>query len=338
MTTPKKKKKRRLKRKYRILRAIYLTIVLIAALIVIGYAVFKIAVPAPTIDPGISTEGEVSSVTAPGMETGDHHRREKTYTFMLTVPDQASGNGDTIMVVTYDIPNQKVGMLSIPRDTLVNEPNAKINSCLVPGVDNLERVVSDLVGFPMDFYVLLDLDAFVEIVDAVGGVEFDVPVEMYYDDPAQDLHIHFQPGLQHLDGQEALEVCRFRYNADGTGYPLGDVQRTETAQKMLLTVAKKVMSLDGLVNIGEFVDIVARNVETDLSLADMTWFAAQAMGLNISTGVSTGTLPGDGSVHYNGYDYCYELYPQESLALINELVNPYTTTMIQQDVHIFQAP
>lgn len=333
----KKKKKRKLKRKYRILRAIYITLVVLAALIVIGYGVYKFVLPEPEQETGPDPEA-LTSVTAPGMESGSRYRREQTYTFLLTVPDQASGNGDTIMVVTYDIPNQKVGMLSIPRDTLVNEPNAKINSCLVPGVDNLERVVSDLVGFPMDFYVLLDLDAFVEIVDAVGGVEFDVPVEMYYDDPAQDLHIHYQPGLQHLSGQQALEVCRFRYNADGTGYPLGDVQRAETARNMMLTVAKKVMSLEGLVNISEFVDIVARNIETDLSLSDMTWFAAKAMGLNLTTGISGGTLPGDGSVSYRGYDYCYELYPNESLELINELVNPYSATLTHQDVHIFQAP
>lgn len=339
MTPPKKKKKkRRLKKKYRIIRAVYLTLVIVAALIVIGYGIGKLVVRPPSIDPGNAQTSATTTVDAPGMEAGDHYRREQTYTFMITVPDQASGNGDSIMVVTYDVPNQKLGMLSIPRDTLVNQPNAKINSCLVPGVDNLERVVSDLVGFPIDFYVLLDLDAFVEIVDAVGGVEFDVPMRMDYDDPTQDLHIHFQPGLQHLSGQQALEVCRFRHNSDGTGYPLGDVQRAETAQKMMLTVAKKVMSLNGIVNLGEFVDIVSRNIETDLSVANITWFAAKAMGLNLNTGIGTGTLPGDGTVTYRGYTYCYELYPQESLDLINTLVNPYSTSMTMQDVNIFQAP
>lgn len=335
----KKKKKRRLKKKYRILRAVYFTIVALAALIVIGYGIYKIAVPAPSVAPGESaSSGEATSVTAPGMEQGSHQRREQTYTFLLTVPDQASGNGDTIMVVTYDVPNQKVGMLSIPRDTLVNEKNPKINSSLVPGIDNLERVVSDLVGFPMDFYVLLDLDAFVEIVDAVGGVDFDVPVEMYYDDPAQDLHIHYQPGMQHLSGQQALEVCRFRHNADGTGYPLGDVQRAETSRNMMLTVARKVMSLDGLTNIGEFIDIVERNIETNLTARDLTWFAAKGMGLNLSTGITGGTLPGDGNASYKGTNYCYELYPQESLDIINQLVNPYTEPLTMEDVHIFQVP
>ena len=194
------------------------------------------------------------------------------------------------------------------------------------------------MGFPLDFYITLDLDAFVEMVDAVGGVDFDVPVEMYYDDPAQDLHIHFQPGMQHLSGQQALEVCRFRHNADGTGYPLGDVQRTETTQKMMLTVASKVMSFSGVTNLSEFVDIVQRNVETNLSGTDLAWFAAKGLGLNLSTGVSGGTLPGDGNVSYRGVTYCYELYPNDSLEMINQLVNPYTTDLTLEDVNIFQAP
>lgn len=332
-----KKKKRKLKKPYRILKGIYTAIVILAALIVLGYAVYKIAVPEPEISPESSGQGVVEA-EAPGMETGSHQRKEKTYTFLLAVPDQESGNADAIMVVTYDVPNQKVGMVSIPRDTLVNEKNPKINSSMVPGIDNLERVVSELVGFPLDFYVTLDLDAFIEIVDAVGGVEFNVPVEMYYDDPAQDLHIHYQPGVQHLNGQQAMEVCRFRHNADGTGYPLGDVQRAQTTQQMMLTVAKKVMSVDSLVNINEFIDIVERNIETNMSGTDIAWFAAKGLGLNLSTGISGEALPGDGNVTYKGTKYCYELYPNDSLEIINRLINPYTADMTLDDVEIFQSP
>ena len=332
------KKKRKLKKPYRILRGIYMVIVVIAALIVLGYAVYKIAIPEPEMSPDPAGSSSAVQDSTPGMEDGAHQRKEQTYTFLLAVPDQESGNAYGIMVVTYDVPNQKVGLLSIPRDTLVMKKNPKINSSMKAGIDNLEEVVSDLVGFPIDYYITLDLDAFIEIVDAVGGVDFDVPVEMYYDDPAQDLHIHYKPGMQHLNGQQAMEVCRFRHNADGTGYPLGDVQRAETAQKMMLTIAKKVMSVDSLVNINEFVGIVERNIETDLKGTDIAWFAAKALGLNLSTGVSSDTLPGDGNVTYRGTSYCYELYPEDSLELINKLVNPYTSALTLEDVNIFQAP
>ena len=208
--------------------------------------------------------------------------------------------------------------------------------CMDHFTDYMEEKMRTLME--QSHIIVDDLDAFVEMVDAVGGVDFDVPVEMYYDDPAQDLHIHFQPGMQHLSGQQALEVCRFRHNADGTGYPLGDVQRTETTQKMMLTVASKVMSFSGVTNLSEFVDIVQRNVETNLSGTDLAWFAAKGLGLNLSTGVSGGTLPGDGNVSYRGVTYCYELYPNDSLEMINQLVNPYTTDLTLEDVNIFQAP
>lgn len=324
------KKKRRLKKKYRILRGIYTTIVVIAAAIVIGYVVYKVAVPAPEQKPVASTTQQEEG-TAPGVTQGNHTRREQTYTFLLSCPDQVSGNADAIMLVTYDVPNQKVGMLSIPRDTLVDQKNPKINSSLHGGVENLRSVVSDLVGYPIDFSISIDLDGFVELVDAVGGVEFDVPVEMYYNDPTQDLSIFFQPGRQHLDGQEAMEVCRFRKNADGTGYPMGDVQRSETVRNLMITVAKKVVG--NLGKLDQFVDIMERNIETDLSGKDLAWFVTKAVGVNLDTGVQGNSLPGDGNVSCKGYDYCYELEPAESLALINQLVNPFTTSLTAEDVN-----
>ena len=184
-------------------------------------------------------------------------------------------------------------------------------------------------------YITIDLDGFVELVDAVGGVEFDVPVEMYYSDPTQDLNIFFQPGMQHLDGQAAMEVCRFRKNGDGTGYPLGDIQRSETVRNLMVTVAKKLVSNIG--KLDQFVDIFQRNIETNLSGTDITWFVTKAIGVNLSTGVTGGALPGDGNTTYRGTSYCYELEPAESLTMINQLVNPYTTSLTPEDVNFFQV-
>ena len=145
-----KQKKRRLKKKYRVLRGIYAAVVAVAAVIVIGYGVYKVAVPAPEMKPAAANATQEEEV-APGMEQGSHTRREQTYTFLLACPDQVSGNADAIMLVTYDVPNQKIGMLSVPRDTLVDESCPKINSSLHGGIENLQDVVSDLVGYPMEF-------------------------------------------------------------------------------------------------------------------------------------------------------------------------------------------
>lgn len=337
---PKKKKKRKLKRKYRVLRGIYAAVVILAAIIVVAFIALKISARAPEVpvDPDPSATTQTETEPAPGQTAGKHQRREQTYTFLLACPDQASGNADAIMVVTYDVPNQKLGMLSIPRDTLVNKKNPKINSSMHGGIENLQEVVSDLLGIPLDFYVKIDLNGFVELVDAVDGVDFDVPVEMYYNDPTQDLNIFYQPGMQHLTGQQAMEVCRFRHNADGTGYPLGDIQRSETTRNMMITVAKKVLALNNIVKITNYFDILQRNVETDLTASNITWFISQFLNLDLNTGVTGSGLPGDGNVTYKGTRYCYELYPQESLDIINATVNPYTTPLTLDDLNIFQAP
>ena len=253
---------------------------------------------------------------------------------MLCCPDQASGNADAIMLVTYDVPNQKIGMLSVPRDTLVDQSSPKINAAMHKGVENLQSVVSDLVGYPIDFYIKIDLDGFRELVDAVGGVDFNVPVEMYYNDPTQNLSIFFQPGMQHLDGEDAMKVCRFRKNGDGTGYPMGDIQRSETVRKLMITVAKKLVANIG--KLDQFVSIMQRNIETNLSATDLTWFVTKAVGVNLDSGVSGDALPGDGSVTYGSTRYCYELEPGKSLEMINRLVNPYTASLTAEDVNIFQ--
>ena len=337
---PKKKKKRKLKRKYRILRGIYAAVVILAAIIVVAFIALKLSARAPdvSVDPDPNAATQTDTEPAPGQTAGKHQRKEQTYTFLLACPDQASGNADAIMVVTYDVPNQKLGMLSIPRDTLVNKKNPKINSSMHGGIENLQEVVSDLLGIPLDFYVEIDLNGFVELVDAVGGVDFDVPIEMYYNDPTQDLNIFYQPGMQHLTGQQAMEVCRFRHNADGTGYPLGDIQRSETTRNMMITVAKKVLALNNIEKITNYFDILQRNVETDLTASNITWFIGQFLNVDLDTGVTGSGLPGDGSVTYKGTRWCYELYPQESLDVINATVNPYTTPLTLDDLNIFQAP
>ena len=329
-----KKKKRRLKKKYRILRGIYIAVVVIAAIIVIAYAVLKFTVRPPEIKQPDDTGSQTSQEAVPGMTSGDHTRREQTYTFMLCCPDQASGNADAIMLVTYDVPNQKIGMLSVPRDTLVDQASPKINAAMHKGVENLQSVVSDLVGYPIDFYIQIDLNGFQELVDAVGGVDFNVPVEMYYNDPTQDLSIFFQPGMQHLNGEDAMKVCRFRKNGDGTGYPMGDIQRSETVRKLMITVAKKLVANIG--KLDQFVSIMQRNIETNLSATDLTWFVTKAVGVNLDSGVSGDALPGDGSVTYGSTRYCYELEPGKSLEMINRLVNPYTASLTAEDVNIFQ--
>ena len=255
---------------------------------------------------------------------------------LLSGRDVVSGATDTMMLMTYDTKEQTVGVVSIPRDTLV--ARSKGNPHLVygsGGVDQRMVDVANMLGVPIDFYIKVNINGFITLVDYLGGVDFYVPCDMNYDDPMQNLTIHYKEGQQHLNGQQTMEVARFRKNNDGSGYT--DVGRTQTQQKLLIALAKKVLSWDSLTKVNGFVEIFNKNVDTNMSMNDMLYFASQGINLDPSTGVETATLEGRGDGVYRGYKYCYELDPAKTLETVNRLINPYTTEMTLEHMNIARA-
>ena len=345
---PPKQPKKPLTPRQKALRAVYLIITILAALVVVVFAVSRFLFVKPEIP--VKTEPKPTESSAPAEPTespeitGDEApdlaaagRKEDYYTFLLVGRDTGGGgNTDTIMVVAYDTVNQKMGVVSIPRDTLVDRKLPKINSVYATeGIDGLKSVVSDLIGIPIDHYVTVNLKGFQRLVNAVDGVDFYVPCDMNYDDPTANppLSIHYKEGMTHLDGQEAMEVVRFRHNNDGSGYT--DVGRSQTQQKLLIAVGKKVLSKPG--KIADYVDIFLKNVKTDLSATDIIWLATQAASLNLDSGVSTATLPGDGTVRYHGTSWCYQLEREACLEIFNDMLNPYTTEITMDMTNMLQV-
>lgn len=287
------------------------------------------------------TETEDDTFPQVTSENTSFTRKEKCYTFLIAASDQSSGNADTIMVITFDTKLSKVGIVSIPRDTLIDPDDGyssypKINSTYLKGINNLKSAVSNLLGIPIDFYVTIDVDGFVELVDSVGGIDFDIPVHMSYDDPKQNLHIHFEPGMTHLNGSDALKVCRLRDNNDGTlAYPDYDIGRTRTQQQILIAIGKKVLMNPQ--NISEYIGIFNQYVKTNLTFRYALWFVDSLMCLNLDQDITVSTLPGDGSVSYKNTRYCYELDQQEAVRIVNELLLPYTTLISSEDMNIFSV-
>ena len=118
--------------------------------------------------------------------------------------------------------DKRVSVLQIPRDTKVDNKRSdkKINSAYFSGIDVMKREVESVTGLSTDFFATITFDAFKEIVDALGGVTVDVPIDMNYHDPVQGLVIELEAGKQKLDGEHAMMFMRFRKNDDGTGYAL----------------------------------------------------------------------------------------------------------------------
>lgn len=272
----------------------------------------------------------------------DNGRKPYTYTFLLVAKDQVGSNADTMIVCMYDTVNQTVGMVSIPRDTLVE--SGKLNAVYQDGIETLRDTISDMLGIPIDFYVGINMDGFKVLVDELGGIEFNVPVHMSYDDPTQDLHIHYEPGLQHLDGQDVLNVARCRKNSDGPGiypdniysaYPDNDIGRTRTQQQLIAAILKKALSNPQKIN--SYIEIFLEYVNTDLEFGEMLWFAEPALSFDFENGMTSATLTGDGNTYYPGWgQYCYQLYPEETLETVNQLINPYTEDLTLEDMNIFQ--
>ena len=138
---------------------------------------------------------------------------------------------DTIMVVNYNPETDKITTVSVPRDTLIqnNGNSVKINSAFaIGGYSRIKTEVEGLLNVNINYIVKVDYDAFVDIIDAIGGVKMKIERNMIYDDEGQNLHINFKAGeTVKLDGQKAQEFFRWRKNNDGSGFANGDLDRIQ---------------------------------------------------------------------------------------------------------------
>lgn len=205
---------------------------------------------------------------------------------------------DTIMVASYDAKNKAADVISIPRDTyvdrdgFVNSGNNKINSVYtVKGIEGLSEIILHITGLKIDKYVTIDYDGVRAAVDAVGGVEVDVPFHMRYTDPYANppLDINIEPGIQTIKGDRAMEFLRFRKtNYSGySGYSDGDLGRIEAQQGFVKAAIKKALTFRLPVVVKE----VFPFVETDFSLTEATSLAMGSIGLSTEN-VNFHTIPG----------------------------------------------
>ena len=261
---------------------------------------------------------------------------ENMYTFAVVGLDQSSNSTDTIMLGRIDTEKHTIDVVSVPRDTMVNVSWGvkRVNTLYSvdvnqggSGIDGMLAGFRDLLGFELDCYALVDLNAFVELVDAIGGVDYNVPIDMVYHDASQDLDINFKAGMQHLTGEEALKVVRFR-----KGYATADIGRIGTQQDFLKSVASQMLTLGNIPNLPEFIEIFESNVTTNMSAANIAFFVRQFL-LCRSEDINFHTAPGNGGDSVKGNSY-YALYVDEWLELVNSCLNPYDQPVTEENVNI----
>jgi len=294
---------------------------------------------APEPDPA---DEDILDALPPFIES-EWERRERFFTFLIFGLDEGQ-NTDTIMVAGFDEIAGRGYVISIPRDTRVDVQRRarKINSAYPAGrlhgggheggVEQLKREVQTLIGFRPDFYVMLDMDVVVKIIDAIGGVEINVPFHMRYtQDIYQDLYIDIPAGVQILDGENAMNFARFRY-ADPGFRSITDFTRMRHQQQLLTALFRTMIRPTNITRIPELVRLGDEMLTTDLELRHLAWFGQQLALSTSPDALETHTLPIRGNT---GRAPWYEYPdPQGILDLVNRTINPFTTDITMDMLRI----
>lgn len=231
-----------------------------------------------------------------------------TVLIMGVSEDISSKLTDTLMVASYNPKTQKATLISIPRDTFVgtNKQKAtsydKINALYQSSPEKTLVAVNKITGLDIKYYVVISNNALVQLVNEIGGVEFDVPIDMNYDDSSQKLAIHLKKGKQKLNGEQAEGLVRFRKNNNGTSYPVeygdNDLGRMRTQREFITEVAKQTLQLKNITKIGSFIDIVKENVTTNITnWSTIKDYIAYAVDFNTEN-IQTASIPGEAD-YYN---------------------------------------
>ena len=264
------------------------------------------------------------------------NKLEKMYCLLLGKSQELT---DTIMLASYDPKTQEAALLSIPRDTFIGDNLNyasgwdKINSVYQISPDDLLEHVRNITGINVQYYLTVDTEALKALVDEIGGVYFDVPIDMHYTDRGQGLYIDLQAGYQLLDGDKAEQLVRFRHNSDGTTYPYEyggeDLGRMRTQREFLKELLKQCIQKMDINTILGFLDIAQQYVETNLNFNAIKDYIPYILEFNIDN-LKTATLPGQSMQAGNGL-WIYTVDETEAQDVINELFYGITPTTDSTD-------
>lgn len=256
--------------------------------------------------------------------------------FLILGVDEDQSRSDTIMLFCYDGYSNRVNILSFPRDTMVKTGGfrQKLNAAMGVGIqrvnsgkdkepeEELIRQIKSMTGLPIHYFMTVNFKGFKEIVDALGGVDFNVPYNMNYDDPVQNLHIHLEAGAQHLDGQAAHDFVRFRHNNNGSApgeYVMGDEGRIHWQQKFIKELIRQKATPQLFGSIGEVFEVIADNVRTNYTMQDLVKHIDLLKGID-SANIGSHKLPGEAQ-YIDGVSW-YLQDEEETVRLIREVFLP----------------
>ncbi len=194
----------------------------------------------------------------------------QTKNIVIMGTDKSGLHADVIMVFSVSSKKGTIACTSIPRDTRVNVKGSyiKITEAMAYGGESvIVSKIKELTGLQVHDYVTFNFKAVEDVIDAVGGVDFYVPQNMYYQDPEQDLYINLRKGQQILNGDKSLQLLRFR------SYPMGDIQRTKVQRDFMQTLFEQKANAKYIASVPKVYAAINNNIKSSLSLADAKNYA-----------------------------------------------------------------
>ena len=237
-------------------------------------------------------------------------------------PEESSYRTDTIILARIDPINKKITLVSIHRDTLVDlgtYGSDKINAAFsYGGAAFITEVVSEFAGVPISHYAEVDFDQFIAMVDVIGGIDVDLPVDVIDEKYTQT---HFEAGHHHLSGDDALHICRARHAYDAYGD--GDVYRAANQRMVIGAIVKKTLTLDP-VSMANAVRQMAGCVKTTLSMEEILSLAVQFQDFDVDTDLYSGMEPTNSKyVYETWYEICDTTAWQRMMTRVNQGLSPY---------------
>ncbi len=223
---------------------------------------------------------------------------------------------DTIVLLNIDPMSRSVNAISIPRDSKVylsgDNGVQKINAAhALGGIRLTKQTVEETLGVKVDRYIMVSDEAVKQLVDTLGGVPIYVEKRMNYDDFSGGLHVHLNKGPNILHGKDAVGYLRFRHDM------LGDIGRTQRQQWFLRGLLEKIQTPQAIAKIPDMLNIASTYVKTDLSLYEMSQYAALAKSFDISK-IEVATLPG--GPNRRGSTSYWILDPEKTQEVVNRLI------------------
>ncbi len=291
----KKKKRttrnRKKKKKFSFGKFLFKLIVLIAFVfgIAFGYKVYE-------------NGGGIKAVVATILGQDLREEKETINVLIMGVSDDVQAKlTDTIILCSYNPNSERASMLSIPRDTFVGKKKEyakgtdKINAMYAISAQRSMETVSLITGKEVNYFIIVNNQALIDIVDIIGGVDFDVPIDMDYDDDIQDLHIHLTHGMQRIDGEKAEQLLRFRHNNDGTSYPSeygdNDYGRMKTQRAFIKEIVKQTLDIKNLPKMKKLLDSIYANIITNVERETIMAYIPYIFEFNTDN-IDTQQLPG----------------------------------------------